>query len=386
MDVDLSGLSLQNLSAYTIATNDIVHLDISNNQFSSLASISSLAINKLIVKGNIQLTSLAGIPSSVTYLDVSYCGLTNLNGIPSGIKHLLAAGNYISDISALSTVTGPMHTLDLSNNNLTSFVNIPECHKLYLNNNQIATFDATVLATFVYIRNNPISSWSGIETWTKTREIDITGTSITSLALSLNDVILINDKPSNIVDFTGRTVVSLRRNEYIGRHKVFYASIEYNSLSLIPLSGYTPDQLTLSLSQWRRINGTSGSAHAGNLTTRINYGELFVTASATETNILKYVGTGPTMFVVSLQLSINPVTRTVYFMISKNRTTNQIDMINNDIDTTNSRDVIIASSTNTVSGCALLSLMANDTITFYAASSSGYTVSVDSFFFFIKPV
>ena len=386
MDVNLSGMGLQDLSSFTIPMQGISELNISDNNFSSLSSISSLQIKKLIIKGNSQLTSLAGIPSTVTHLDVSYCGLTNLNGIPSGIVDLLAVGNNISDISALSTVTGPMYILDLSDNVIATFANIPQCFKLYLNDNQIGSFDAVVLTTYLYIRNNPISLWSGFENYTQTLEIDITGTNITSLILPRNDVILLNDNPTNIFDYTGATAWSVRRNNALKTEKTFYASIVYASASLIPLSGYPAEQLSLSVSQWRRINGTSVTAHAGNLTTRIHYGELFIAASATETNILKYVGTGPTTFMVTLQSSVTPAIGSVYFMISKNRTVNQIDISNNDVDTNNERDIILSSPTNNISGSALISLMANDTISFYVASSSGYTVSVDSFFFLIKPI
>ena len=101
---------------------EIINLSISNKGIKNLAGIEHFTSLQTLICDNNQIAFLPVLPSSLTYLDISYNSITLLTSLPSSLTYFSCIGNQLS---VLPTLPANLTSLWCSSNQLTSLPKLP---------------------------------------------------------------------------------------------------------------------------------------------------------------------------------------------------------------------------------------------------------------------
>jgi hypothetical protein len=140
--------------------NDLAYLDLSNNPITELEvlpcglkyllivqtkikSINLIELENLeyldISINDLNTQCLDGLPSSLTYLNCSQCGISGLNNLPTSLTKLICINN---EIKTLDMLPESLEYLDCDHNKITKLDNLPNSlNKLICSNNLITSLD-----------------------------------------------------------------------------------------------------------------------------------------------------------------------------------------------------------------------------------------------------
>lgn len=164
---DDSGISAENAMLLAVITS----LDLSRNEIEFLSHLEALsALRRLDVSYNL-ITSVRGLPFTLTRLNLSHNRLRSLNGIASlpHLKELDVSSNRLSDLGGLSHRM-PLQLLRADDNRLVStygLEDMPSLRVLLLANNfiegldELAFLPGAVSLQALTLRNNPIAQIGG---------------------------------------------------------------------------------------------------------------------------------------------------------------------------------------------------------------------------------
>lgn len=135
------------IASNTTIPSSIKFLDLSGNNITDLNFLSSTSPTELVLSNN-SITSLQYCPD-VLKLHVDNNGLSSLEYLPTSVTYLNVSYNSLDDLSDL-TGSHKIKYLDISGNNITSLTNLPSTCKILYNRGtgQLSGIPSTVRSIF----------------------------------------------------------------------------------------------------------------------------------------------------------------------------------------------------------------------------------------------
>jgi hypothetical protein len=233
MILNLSNKNLTSLAGITIASN-VAGLILDNNKLTDISGIPS-TVHTVSLNNNSTLTNLSSIPEGVVQVFANNCVITSSTIIPSTLTYLHLNNNNITDLLFLNGIS--IIDLELSSNSITSLQYCPSTVvKLNISSNNLSSFlylPVSVIELNVSYNSN-LTNFIDITESHLVRNLDITGTGITSLT-GLNSLCqLIYNNNSNILSDIPNTLVSINKERMYSGKNTTESNIQFS----LPSDGY----------------------------------------------------------------------------------------------------------------------------------------------------